>query len=117
MIAADMITLPWYVEADVEGEAAAAEGESVEGITIPLVVGGDVVAPGTADPSEGLEDQDHSTDEDCWGKVVAKSLGNMTRIEEPRRKHSLVCRFVVVEAMLDHQDFHHRVEVSRSWVQ
>jgi len=116
MIAADMITMPWFVEVDVEGEAAAAEGEYVEGITMTLVVEGDV-APGTAEPSEGLEDQDHSTDEDCWGKVVAKLLGNRTRIEEPRRRHSLMCRFVVVEAMLDRQDFHHRVEVSRSWAQ
>lgn len=114
MIAADMVTMPSFVEADVEGEAAAVEGESVEEITMPLVVEGDIVAPGTAEPSEGLEGQDHSTEED---KVVAKVLGNMTRIEEPRRRHSLVCRFVVVEATLDHQDFHHRVEVSRSWAQ
>jgi hypothetical protein len=115
MIAGDMVTMPWLVEADVEGEAAA--GESVEGITMPLVVEGDVVAPGTAEPSEGLEGLNHSTGGDCWGNVVAKLLGNMTQIEEPRRRHSLVCRFVVVEATLDHQDLHHRVEVSRSWVQ
>lgn len=107
--------MAWFAEADVEGEAA--EGESVEGIMMPLVVEGDVVAPETAEPSEGLEGQDHSTGEDCWGNVVAKLLGNMTQIEEFRRRHSLVCRFAVAEAMLDHQDFHHRVEVSRSWVQ
>ena len=109
--------MAWFAEADVEGEAAAAEGESVEVIMMPLVVEGDVVAPETAEPSEGLEGQDHSTGEDCSGNVVAKLLGNMTRIEEFRRRHSLVCRFAVVEAMLDRQDFRHRVEVSRSWVQ
>ena len=109
--------MAWFAEADVEGEAAAAEGESVKGIMMPLVVEGDVVAPGTAEPSEGLEAQNHSTGEDCSGNVVAKLLGNMTQIEEFQRRHSLACRFAVAEAMLDHQDFHHRVEVSRSWVQ
>ena len=114
MIAADMAG---FAEADVEGEAAAAEGESVKGIMMPLVVEGDAVAPETAEPSVELEGQDHSTGEDCWGNVVARLLGNMTQIGEFRRRHSLVCRFAVAEAMLDHQDFHHRVEVSRSWVQ